>query len=252
GCREGLNHIAGFDVAVIRDRDTALHAVGDLFGIVLEAAQRSDLAFEDDHVISQQANFGVPLDGAIAHATTGNRANFRNAEGFENFGASLIGLFERWFKKTAHGALDLILQLVNDRVQADIDFFLLRQFLRFALRANVEADDDRIRSRCEQHVGFGNGADARSQQLQANLVVRKFREQVAEHFDRALYVAFEDDVEFLGASGLDLLRQSLKRHARTLGQLGFAGFLFAVFRDAAGLVAIGDNHELIAGLRQAF
>src|ERR1700683_5686691 len=35
---KGLDHIAGFDVAIICDRDAAFHAVGDFFGIVLEAA----------------------------------------------------------------------------------------------------------------------------------------------------------------------------------------------------------------------
>src|SRR3977135_2100763 len=36
---EGFDHVADFDVAVIRDRNTALHAVGDLRGVVFEAAQ---------------------------------------------------------------------------------------------------------------------------------------------------------------------------------------------------------------------
>ena len=51
---------------------------------------------------------------------------------------------------------------------------------------------------------------------------------------------------------LDLLRQAFERYAGTLGQRGFAGLLLAVFGDAARLVAIGDHHELIARLRQAF
>src|SRR5437660_9911273 len=32
-----LDHVADFDVSVVRDRDTAFHAVGDLRSVVLEA-----------------------------------------------------------------------------------------------------------------------------------------------------------------------------------------------------------------------
>ena len=76
--------------------------------------------------------------------------------------------------------------------------------------------------------------------------------RVGDHFHRALHVALEDDVQFLRAGSLDLLRQTFQRNAGTLGQRGFAGFLFAIFGDAAGLFAIGDDNKLIARLRQAF
>src|ERR1700729_1891895 len=69
---KGLDHIAGFDVAIICDRDAAFHAVGDFFGIVLEAAERSNLAFEHDDAVPQQAHFGVAFDQAIEHSTSGD------------------------------------------------------------------------------------------------------------------------------------------------------------------------------------
>ena len=98
-------------------------------------------------------------------------------------------------------------------MQADIHFFLIGKFLRLALRTHVEADDDRVRCRRQQHVGFGDRAHARPQQFQANFVIGKFREQVAEHFHRTLDITFENDVQFLGAGGLDLLRQAFQRYA---------------------------------------
>src|ERR1051326_4050291 len=242
----------GFDVAVVGDRDAALHAIGDFFGIVFEATQRSDFALEDDHVVAQQADFGVALDQAIDYAAARDRSHFRDAEGFEHLGAALVGFFDRRLEQAAHGALDLVLQFVNDRVQADVDFFLLGELLRLALRTHIEADDDGIRRRGQQYVGFGDGTHARTQQLEANFVVRQLGEQIAEHFDRALHIAFENDVEFFGARGLDLFGQTFERYARTLGQRGFTGLLFAVFGNAAGFVAIGDHDELISGLRPAF
>jgi hypothetical protein len=56
---EGFNHVSDFDVAVIGYGDAALHAVRDLADVVLEAPQRPHLAFEHNHIIAQQANFGV-------------------------------------------------------------------------------------------------------------------------------------------------------------------------------------------------
>src|SRR6202051_1909600 len=50
---ECLDHVAGFDIAIVRDRDAALHAIGDFLGVVLEAPQRSDLALEHDYVVAQ-------------------------------------------------------------------------------------------------------------------------------------------------------------------------------------------------------
>ena len=144
--------------------------------------RRSDptLPLKTDHVVAQQADFGVALDQAIAHAATGHRSNFRDAENFEHLGAALVGFLESRLEQAAHGALDLILQLVNDRVQADIDFFLLGNFLRLALRPHVEADDDRIRRRSQKNIGLRDGPHARSQQFQSHFVVRELRQQIAE------------------------------------------------------------------------
>jgi len=49
-----------------------------------------------------------------------------------------------------------------------------------------------------------------------------------------------------------LFGQAFERNAGTLGQRGFAEFLFAVFGDVARFFAVGDHDELIARLRQAF
>src|SRR5262244_2768538 len=67
---KGFDHVMHLDVAVIRDRDAALHSVGDFLRVVFETAERSNLAFEDHHVDAQQAHFSVALDRAIHDATT--------------------------------------------------------------------------------------------------------------------------------------------------------------------------------------
>ena len=137
-------------------------------------------------------------------------------------------------------------------MQPDVHFFLLGQFLRLALRPHVEADDDGVRRRSQQHIRLCNCANSRTQNFQPNFFVRQFREQVAQHFHRSLHIALQDDVQFLGAGSLDLLCQPFERNAGTLRQHRLARFLFAIFRNAARFVAIRNHHKLIASLRQTF
>ena len=135
-------------------------------------------------------------------------------------------------------------------MQPDVNAFLLGQFLRLAFRADIESDDDGIGCRCQQHIGFGNRTDSGPQQFQADLVVRELRQEIAEHFHRTLHIALEDDVEFLRAGGLDLLRQAFERYPRTLGQRRFSRLMLAVLRNTARLIAISNHHKLIASLRE--
>ena len=99
--------------------------------------RRSDpiLPLKTDHVVAQQADFGVALDDAIRHVATGDGSDLRDAERVSHVGAALVGFLDGRLEQAGHGALDLVLQFVNDRVQADVDFFLLGKFLRLALAA---------------------------------------------------------------------------------------------------------------------
>ena len=82
------------------------------------------------------------------------------------------------------------------------------------------------------------------------MLVRQLAEHIAEHFDGAANVALEDDVQFLLPAVFNLLGQAFQRDARALGQRGFTRLGLAILGDTAGLLAIGHDHQLIAGLRQ--
>ncbi len=68
-------------------------------------------------------------------------------------------------QQSGDGFFQFVNQLVNNRVEADVHVFALRQIGCFALGPHVECDDNRIRSRGEQHVAFGDRADARLNHL---------------------------------------------------------------------------------------
>src|SRR5581483_2808884 len=149
---EGLDDVADFNVAVIGDGDAAFHAVANFAGIIFEATQGADLSAEDNYVVAKQADLGIALDNAICNSATSNRADFRNTESLQYVGAALVRFFDRRLEQAAHGAFDLVLQFVDDRVQTDIDFFLLGEFLGFAFRADIETDDDGVGRGGEQNV----------------------------------------------------------------------------------------------------
>src|ERR1035441_3931262 len=92
-------------------------------------------------------------------------------EGVADIGASKINFLDNWLEQSRHGALNLIRQLVDDGVKASVNLLLVGQFLRFTFRANIEADDDGIRCRGEQHIGLGNSAHTAEQNLDLDPVV---------------------------------------------------------------------------------
>src|SRR6186997_1728318 len=53
---EALDLVARLHVVVGLHRDAALGAAADLLDVLLEAAQRLELALEDDHVVAQHAD----------------------------------------------------------------------------------------------------------------------------------------------------------------------------------------------------
>src|SRR5215472_8906501 len=167
---ERLNHIALFDVIEVRDVDAAFHAVADFAGIILEPLERADLAFVNLHAVAHQANVGIAFDDAVQDITSGHGSHLGDAESLAYFGAALIGLLDDRLEQSSHRFFDLVLEFVDDRVQADIDLLHLRQFLRLALGTNVEADDHCVRRRGQQHIVLGNRADSGVQDLDLNLL----------------------------------------------------------------------------------
>ena len=114
-------------------------------------------------------------------------------------------------------------------MQSDVNFFHLRQFLRLALRADVEADDHCIGSRSQKDVVFRDSAHTAMQDLDLHLFRGKLSQSVGQHFRRALHVSLQDDGQLFHAGRFDLLRQSFQRKLGTLGQNGLAGLLLAIF-----------------------
>ncbi len=118
----------------------------------------------------------------MTHAA-GDLADLGDLEDVADFGAAGVVLLEDWFEETVHGLGDLVLQLVDDGVEADLDVFALGDLGGLAVGPDVEADDDCVRGRGQKDVRFRDGADTCTQDANANLFGRHLLEGVGEDFD---------------------------------------------------------------------
>jgi hypothetical protein len=109
--------------------------------------------------------------------------------------------------------LDLLGELVDHAVLADLDPLPLGQLPRLARGADVEADDHGVRRGGQVDVVLRDPADARVDDVDADLGMLDLRQLADDRLDRALDVALEDDVEVCDTAGLELLEERLERGA---------------------------------------
>ncbi len=125
--------------------DAALEALADLGDVVLEASQTGDLeAFDDDDTVARDARLGATLDLAALDHRSGDVAELGRAEDLADLGGARLALLVLRLEHALEGELDLLDRLVDDRVVADLDAFLLGVLRVLAFGANVEADDDGV------------------------------------------------------------------------------------------------------------
>src|ERR1700722_18424042 len=103
---EGLDDVAGLEVLVAGQSDTALEAGRHFTRVVLEATQRRDRAFPDDRPLAKEANLRATGDDTVAHEAAGDRTDARHAEDFAHLGLAGDDLFEDRREQTEHGGLD--------------------------------------------------------------------------------------------------------------------------------------------------
>src|SRR6185295_18903317 len=150
---------------------------------------------EDYDTIADETRTGRPLDRPAQYHAAGHAAHLRHADHIADLRLSNHGLLERRVEHPDHRIANLLLDLVDDRVEPDVNILLLCYFLGARFRPHVEANDHRRRARCrhigsagQQYIRFGNRADTRANDPHLNLVRRELDERIFKHFYRALYV----------------------------------------------------------------
>ena len=176
-------------------------------------AQRADLSFVNNAVVAEQAYACCARNRPVENHTAGNDASLRDLERRAHLGAALEDFLKLRIEQPRHGQLDLVDQVVDDGVEADIDALFFRQFAGGTLRANVESDHNGVRGRGQEHIVRRDRADRGVDDADLHFGSGHLAHRVGENFHRALYVGLEDEVELLRSPLLHALEELIERHA---------------------------------------
>src|SRR6266496_468636 len=220
-----FDDITDFKVVEIFEDDTAFVASGDLAYVVFATAQGTDLTIEDFCILTQDACLGRACDFAVGDTTASNDQIFPGLEGLHYFGVAFDYLVVGRFQHAGEGGLNIINELVNDIVVANIDAFFLRLALCCSVGFDVEANDDSARGRGKVNIGFVDVANAFVDEAYFNIFFTDFCQSVFDGLRGALNVALEHNIQFFDLALLHLHVEGVeadltKRHALTASLFG--------------------------------
>src|SRR5690606_41965876 len=118
---EALDLVARLDVVVLLHANAALGAVAHFVHVLLEAAQRFQLALEDDRVVAQDADRLVPLDHTLHHHAAGDGAELGAAEDVADLGGTDDLLADLHAQQAGSNLLHLVDHVISDREGAQDD-----------------------------------------------------------------------------------------------------------------------------------
>jgi len=206
------------------------------------------------------------LELAFRHHTAGNGTDLGDVEHHPYFGVGRHHFLHRWGQHAFHGILHLIDSVVNDAVEANINLLLLSQLTGTLRGPHLEADDDGVGSRSQQHVAFRDGTHCFREDVHLHFRRAQFEQGVGQCFHRTVHVALHQDVEFFertdGQTTANLVQGDvlLGPDGLLTGQLqalggNFAGFAlrFHYLNTVAGLRGTGQAKHLHGrGRRRGF
>src|SRR6056297_1986948 len=140
--------------------DATFHAAADFGHVVLEAAQGFQLALKDHHVVPQYPDGLVTVDGTLGDHAACHLAILRRTEHITDIGDTDDILAVLRCQHAGQCCFDVIDQVVDDAVVAQIQTFLLDQALGCSIRPHVEAEYNRIGCHRQTHVCLGNTTNA--------------------------------------------------------------------------------------------
>src|SRR5690606_34139639 len=146
----------------------------DLFDVVLEAAQRIEVAGPVHDVVAQQTDLRIAAHHAVEHHAARNVADTRNGVHLAHFDQADDLFFFLGREHARHGRLHFIHGVVDDVVVAQVDAVGFGQLLGALLGTDVKADDYRIGGDGQVDVAFGNAAHGRMHHLHAHFVGGQF------------------------------------------------------------------------------
>src|SRR5215467_16018669 len=83
---EGFDDVALLQVLVVGEGHAAFLAALHLAHLVLEALERGEFAFVDDHVVADEAHLGAAAHHALGHAAARDLADLGDREDLQDLG----------------------------------------------------------------------------------------------------------------------------------------------------------------------
>src|SRR5579862_3734679 len=210
---EDLEDVAFLHVVETLEEDAALEPFSDLARVVLESLQLRDLRRVDDGAVADDAHVRIAADDAVRDHAACDRAEPRNTEERAH-----LRLADRLLRLDCgeladERLLDVLGELVDDVVRADLDALACGELARLGVRTHVEPDDERVRCRREHDVVLRDRPHALVDHVHANLGVLELRQLGDDRLDRADDVRLHHEVEVGDLAGLHLFEQILERDA---------------------------------------
>jgi hypothetical protein len=85
-----LQNIPCLNIVKVNNVQTALESAYNLFGVVLESFEGSEIAGVDNYTVADNANFAVAVNLSFPDNTTGYCSNFGYVERFQHFKVAVI------------------------------------------------------------------------------------------------------------------------------------------------------------------
>ena len=164
----------------------------NLSHVIFEAAQGLQGAVMNDDIVTQQPHIGAAAHQAVGDPATGDLADFADVEYFENLRVAQFAFVQRRLEHAFQHRLGIVDDIVNDGVIADIDAFAPCQIPRLRVGAHVEANDVGVRGGGQNHVRFGDAANAGMENLHRDLVGRQILKRALHRLDGAVDVSFDN------------------------------------------------------------
>src|SRR5690606_31493046 len=175
---------------------TTLISLRHFLDIVLEAFQRSQFSSMDDDTVPYDTDIVVAVDFSVQHHTSRDCTDFRNLECLPYLDLGHDLLFKLGCQHTFHRRFDLFDSIVDDGVKTYIDLLILRKFSSTLCRSDLESDDDRVRSRCQQYIRLGYCSYRLMNDIDLDLVCRQFQQRIGQSFYRTIHITFDDHIQF--------------------------------------------------------
>src|SRR5690606_7947121 len=166
------------NVVEVFDGNTAFVTCFDLSDIVFKSLQLVDLTVMDNNPVPNDTDFVFPGNKTIGDITSGYCSHLRDLKDLSHLDISSDNLFKGWFEHPFDSVLNLVDGIIDDGVMPDLNFFLFRHFLGISRRSNLEAQDDSVRGRSQEHIRFRNLTDTFMDDIDTDFILGKFKQGI--------------------------------------------------------------------------